>query len=355
MLEGRKKVILVDDNPINLKLARNTLMGKYDVFTVPSAEKLFQLLEKTLPDIILLDVLMPEMSGYEAIKILKADDRTAEIPVIFLTSKADTGSELEGFVLGAVDYISKPFSPQILLKRVETQVLLEAQKKELKDLNENLQEQVREKTADIRELQNAVIKTLSSFVETRDAGTGDHLEQTERFLRPLVDELIKRKVYSEEMDGWDLDVLLQSAQLHDVGKIGIPDGILLKNGQLTDEEYEQMKRHTQLGEEVIEKIQHNAKESAFLDYAKTMARTHHERWDGKGYPDGLKGLNIPLQGRLMAIVDVYHALISERPYKKAFSPEEALKIIEEGKGTHFDPTLVEVFTSVAKHFDYQKT
>jgi len=355
MLEGRKKVILVDDNPINLKLARNTLMGKYDVFTVPSAEKLFQLLEKTLPDIILLDVLMPEMSGYEAIKILKADDRTAEIPVIFLTSKADTGSELEGFVLGAVDYISKPFSPQILLKRVETQVLLEAQKKELKDLNENLQEQVREKTADIRELQNAVIKTLSSFVETRDAGTGDHLEQTERFLRPLVDELIKRKVYSEEMDGWDLDVFLQSAQLHDVGKIGIPDGILLKNGQLTDEEYEQMKRHTQLGEEVIEKIQHNAKESAFLDYAKTMARTHHERWDGKGYPDGLKGLNIPLQGRLMAIVDVYHALISERPYKKAFSPEEALKIIEEGKGTHFDPTLVEVFTSVAKHFDYQKT
>jgi len=350
MLEGRKKVILVDDNPINLKLARNTLMGKYDVFTVPSAEKLFQLLEKTLPDIILLDVLMPEMSGYEAIKILKQDDRTAEIPVIFLTSKSDTGSELEGFVLGAVDYISKPFSPQILLKRVETQVLLEEQKRELKILNEDLQEQVKEKTADIRELQNAVIKTLSSFVECRDVVTGDHLEQTERFLRPLVDELRKQKVYAEEMDRWDLDVFLQSAQLHDVGKIVIRDEILLKEGRLTDDEYEQMKMHAHFGEEVIDKIQQNARESAFLDYAKTMARTHHERWDGKGYPDGLKGLNIPLQGRLMAIVDVYHALISKRPYKEAFSPDEALKIIEEGKGTHFDPVLVDVFIAVARQF-----
>jgi len=333
-----------------LKLARNTLMSKYDVFTVPSAEKLFQLLEKTEPDIILLDVLMPEMSGYEAIKILKQDDKTAEIPVIFLTSKSDTGSELEGFVLGAVDYISKPFSPQILLKRVETQVLLEEQKKELKLLNEDLQEQVKEKTADIRELQNAVIKTLSSFVECRDVVTGDHLEQTERFLRPLVDEMRKQKVYAEEMDRWDLDVFLQSAQLHDVGKIVIRDEILLKEGRLTDDEYEQMKRHAHFGEEVIEKIQQNARESAFLEYAKTMARTHHERWDGKGYPDGLEGLNIPLQGRLMAIVDVYHALISKRPYKEAFSPEEALKIIEEGKGTHFDPILVDVFIAVAKQF-----
>jgi putative two-component system response regulator len=350
MLEGRKKVILVDDNPINLKLARNTLMSKYDVFTVPSAEKLFQLLEKTVPDIILLDVLMPEMSGYEAIKILKQDDKTADIPVIFLTSKSDTGSELEGFVLGAVDYISKPFSPQILLKRVETQVLLEEQKRELRILNEDLQEQVKERTADIRELQSAVIKTLSSFVECRDVVTGDHLEQTERFLRPLVDELRKQKVYAEEMDRWDLDVFLQSAQLHDVGKIVIRDEILLKEGRLTDDEYEQMKMHAHFGEEVIERIQQNARESSFLEYAKTMARTHHERWDGKGYPDGLKGLNIPLQGRLMAIVDVYHALISKRPYKEAFTPDEALKIIEEGKGTHFDPILVDVFTAVAKQF-----
>ena len=354
MLEGRKKVILVDDNPINLKLARNTLMSKYDVFTVPSAEKLFQLLEKTMPDIILLVVLMPEMSGYEAIKILKQDDKTAGIPVIFLTSKSDTGSELEGFVLGAVDYISKPFSPQILLKRVDTQVLLEEQKRELKILNEDLQEQVKEKTADIRELQNAVIKTLSSFVECRDVVTGDHLEQTERFLRPLVDEMRKQKVYAEEMDRWDLDVFLQSAQLHDVGKIVIRDEILLKEGRLTDDEYEQMKMHAHFGEEVIERIQQNARESSFLEYAKTMARTHHERWDGKGYPDGLKGLNIPLQGRLMAIVDVYHALISKRPYKEAFTPEEALKIIEEGKGTHFDPILVDVFTAVAKHFTVEE-
>jgi putative two-component system response regulator len=229
-------------------------------------------------------------------------------------------------------------------------VLLEEQKRELRILNEDLQEQVKEKTADIRELQNAVIKTLSSFVECRDVVTGDHLEQTERFLRPLVDEMRKQKVYAEEMDSWDLDVFLQSAQLHDVGKIVIRDEILLKEGRLSDDEYEQMKMHAHFGEEVIERIQQNARESSFLEYAKTMARTHHERWDGKGYPDGLKGLNIPLQGRLMAIVDVYHALISKRPYKEAFTPEEALKIIEEGKGTHFDPILVDVFTAVAKHF-----
>jgi putative two-component system response regulator len=165
-----------------------------------------------------------------------------------------------------------------------------------------------------------------------------------------VDELRKQKLYAEEMDRWDLDVFLQSAQLHDVGKIVIRDEILLKEGRLTDDEYEQMKMHAHFGEEVIERIQQNARESSFLEYAKTMARTHHERWDGKGYPDGLKGLNIPLQGRLMAIVDVYHALISKRPYKEAFTPDEALKIIEEGKGTHFDPVLVDVFTAVAKQF-----
>ena len=350
MLQDRKKVILVDDNPINLKLARNTLMGKYDVFTVPSAEKLFQLLEKTLPDIILLDVMMPEMSGYDAIKLLKNDPRTMDIPVIFLTSKTDTNSELEGFIQGAVDYVSKPFSPQLLLKRVDVHVLVESQKKELKHINENLQQIVDEKTAAVLELQDAVLRTMSNLVEYRDDVTGGHVERTERFLRLLVDGMNRQKVYNDVLETWDLKLFLQSAQLHDVGKIAIRDIILMKPGPLTEDEFNEMKKHTTFGEKVIEKIQEGSRESIFLAHAKIMAGTHHEKWDGSGYPRGLAGSNIPLQGRLMALVDVYDALISERPYKKAFPAEQAVEIIKKSGGVQFDPALVDVFSDAAQHF-----
>jgi putative two-component system response regulator len=350
MQQDRKKVILVDDNPINLKLARNTLMGKYDVFTVPSAAKLFQFLDKTLPDIILLDVMMPEMDGHEAIKILKNDSRTADIPVIFLTSKSETASELEGFTLGAVDYIAKPFSPQLLLKRVDVHVLVESQKKELKHLNENLTRIVDEKTGAVLELQRAVLNTMSNLVECRDDVTGGHVERTERFLGLLVDEMLSRGVYRDVLDTWDIKLFLQSAQLHDVGKIAIRDNILMKPGPLTSEEFNEMKKHTSFGETVIEKIQQSARESVFLTHAKIMAGTHHEKWDGTGYPRGIAGSNIPLQGRLMAVVDVYDALISERPYKKAFSPEQAVKIILDGSGSQFDPALIDVFSAASVKF-----
>ncbi|MCL2320335.1 MAG: response regulator [Treponema sp.] len=351
MLQDRKKVILVDDNPINLKLARNTLMGKYDVFTVPSAEKLFQLLEKTIPDIVLLDVMMPEMSGYEAIKILKSKPRTADIPVIFLTSKADTNSELEGFVQGAVDYVSKPFSPQLLLKRVDVHVLVESQKKELQHINDNLQKIVEEKTAAVLELQNALLRTMSNLMEYRDDVTGGHVERTEHFLDIFMKEMIAQRVYHEVLDTWDIKFFLDSAQLHDVGKIAIRDNILMKPGPLTKEEFDEMKKHTTFGEKVIEKIQEESRESVFLTHAKIMAGTHHEKWDGSGYPRGLAGANIPLQGRLMALVDVYDALISERPYKKAFSREQAIQIIKDSSGVQFDPALVSVFTTAAQRFD----
>jgi len=350
MQQDRKKVILVDDNPINLKLARNTLMDKYDVFTVPSAEKLFQLLEKTFPDIILLDVMMPGISGYDAIKVLKDDPRTAEIPVIFLTSKNDTTSELEGFSRGAVDYVSKPFSPQLLLKRVDVHVLVETQRKELKHINENLQQIVDEKTEAVLELQNAMLKTMSNLVEYRDDVTGSHVERTEHFLSLLTDEMVKKKVYDDILQTWDIKLFLQSAQLHDVGKIAIRDNVLMKPGPLTTEEFNEMKKHTTFGERVIEKIQQSARESVFLTHAKIMAGTHHERWDGTGYPRGIGGTEIPLQGRLMALVDVYDALTSVRPYKKAFDPEKAVQIVKEGGGTQFDPYLVEVFVSASQGF-----
>ncbi|MDR2617996.1 MAG: response regulator [Treponema sp.] len=350
MPNDKKKIVLVDDNPVNLKLARNTLMERYSVFTVPSAQKLFQLLEQTVPDMILLDVVMPEMSGYEAIGILKKNPRTADIPVVFLTSKTDAVSELEGFSLGAVDYVSKPFSPQLLLKRVEVHLLLESQKAELKNLNENLQHLVEEKTGEILELQNAVLITMANLVEYRDDVTGGHIERTERFLRLLLDEMRKEGIYRDILDTWNIDLFLQSSKLHDVGKIGIKDSVLLKPGPLTKEEFEEMKKHTIFGETVIEKIQQNTRESMFLTHARIMAGTHHEKWDGSGYPRGLVGTNIPLQGRLMAFVDVYDALISDRPYKKAFPPEQAVQIILDGCGSQFDPDLQGVFLSASMRF-----
>ena len=350
MPDIRKRVILVDDNPINLKLARNTLMGKYDVFTVPSAEKLFELLEKTLADLILLDVMMPEMSGYDAIKVLKSNPRTANIPVIFLTSKSDTNSELEGFIHGAVDYVSKPFSPQLLLKRVDVHVLVESQKKELEHINKNLQQLVDEKTMEIQSLQNAILKTMSNLVEYRDDVTGNHVERSELLLRLLTEEMIRQNVYADEVKNWDFKFFPQSAQLHDVGKIAIRDDILMKPAKLTADEFNEMKKHTFFGEKVIEKIQENARESVFLMHAKIMAGTHHEKWDGSGYPRGTAGQEIPLQGRLLALVDVYDALISERPYKRPFPPDKALEIIKQGSGVHFDPALVEIFTATAQYF-----
>jgi putative two-component system response regulator len=355
MLGERKQIILVDDNPINLKLARNTLMGKYDVFTVPSAEKLFQLLEKTIPEIILLDVMMPGMSGYDTLEVLKSNPNTASVPVIFLTSKSDTPSELEGFEHGAVDYISKPFSPQLLLKRVDVHVDLQTAKKELKNYADNLELIVDKKTVDIQKLQNVMLLTMSDLVETRDDVTGSHLERTERILKILLEEMDSKKVYYDAIGTWDIKRFLRSAQLHDIGKIAVSDSILKKPSPLTPDEFEEMKKHTTFGEKVIDKIigklmEDNSKESVFLTDARIMAGTHHERWDGSGYPRGMAGFEIPLQGRLMSLVDVYDALVSERPYKKAYSKEEAIQIIQNGSAVHFDPTLVNVFIDAAQRF-----
>ena len=351
MPQDRKKVIVVDDDPIYLKLVRNVLMEKYDVFTIPNAEKLFRLVETIRPDLVLLDVMMPEMTGYDIIKILKSEPNTMDIPVVFLTSRSDSSSELEGFVQGAVDYVTKPFSPQLLLKRVDVHILIESQKKELKHINETLQEIVDKKTREIIELQNAILRTVSNLVEYRDDITGGHVERTERLLSLIMEEMLSQKVYADILNTWDMPLFLRSAQLHDVGKIAIKDDILMKPATLTKEEYEEMKKHTTFGESVIEKIQKGSRESMFLTHARIMAGTHHEKWDGTGYPHGISGYNIPLQGRLMAIADVYDALISERPYKKAYSAEQAIKIIYEGRGTQFDPALIDVFASASNRFN----
>ncbi len=344
-------IILVDDNPSNLRIGKNVLSEKYTVATAPSAEKMFDLLENNKPDMILLDIEMPQVNGYEAIKILKSKQETKDIPVIFLTGKAEADDEITGLSMGAIDYITKPFRPALLLKRIEVHLLVEAQKKELQYFNENLQRMVEEKTQSVMELQNALLKTMAELVECRDDITGGHIERTQRGIKIMLEEIEKSGIYAEEIKGWDIDLLLQSCQLHDVGKISIDDIILKKKGKLDKEEFEEMKKHAAFGERIIEKIEVLAKESDFLKYAKIFAASHHEKWDGTGYPRGLKGDEIPLLGRIMAIADVYDALTSVRPYKDAFPHEEAVRIIMNSSGTQFDPILVELFVKNSDRFN----
>lgn len=346
MQTERKTIFLTDDDPTNLTTGKNVLSGIYKVVTISSGELLLQMLERTIPDLILLDVEMPGMSGYETIQTIKAKKETANVPVIFLTGKIGNDHELKGLTLGAVDYINKPFSPSLLLKRIEIHLLVESQKKSLIHFNSNLQEMVRAKTESVVELQSALIHIMAKLVEYRDDVTGDHITRTQKYVGALLDNLLKSGLYKEETATWDIELVMQSAQLHDVGKIAIKDAILLKPGKLTPEEFEQIKLHTVFGEEVIDAAIERTSDQAFLRYAKVFAVSHHEKWDGSGYPKGLKDKEIPLLGRLMAIVDVYDALLSERPYKKACTHQEAVAIIREGRGTHFDPALVDIFLSV---------
>lgn len=350
MGQSRCKIMLVDDDLTNLSIGRNALSDRYTVITVPSAEKLFQMMEYTLPDLILLDVEMPGMNGYELIRRLKQNERTASIPVIFLTARSDASSELEGLSLGAIDYISKPFSPPLLRKRVETHLLLRSQTIQLQRYNENLLDMVREKTERIYALQNAVLNTVAELVEFRDDITGGHIERTQGYIKLLVEELILRGLYPELISEWDVELLIPSAQLHDVGKIAISDSILKKPGRFEPEEFDEMKKHTTYGVKVIDRIERSTHQSDFFRHAKVFAGTHHEKWDGSGYPYGLRGEEIPLPGRLMAIADVYDALISVRPYKPALSHEESVRIITQGRGNHFDPALVDVFMDLSERF-----
>ncbi|GHU81403.1 two-component system response regulator [Clostridia bacterium] len=352
----RKLIVLVDDDISNLKIGRTALSENYEVYTVPSAEKLFELLKRYTPHLILLDVDMPDIDGYQTMHILQSKPETKDIPVIFLTGKSEPENELKGLELGAIDYISKPFAAKLLNKRVELHLRLLEQDKRLREFNENLQAMVDEKTKSVVDMQFSILKTIADLVERRDGDTGGHIARTQKNLRILLDALMDMGIYQDQIDpDWDIEIVILSSQLHDVGKIAIDDHILRKPGKLDNRELDEIKRHTVYGSEIIDKmIGSIPADNEFLYYAKIFAETHQEKWDGTGYPYGLKGEAIHLLGRLMAIADVYDALVSERPYKKAYPHEEAVKIILEGKGTHFDPVLVDVFEKIAgelKHSD----
>ena len=333
----QKMIFVVDDNDINLAVAGEALDAYYRVMTLPSAAKMFALLEKVdPPDLILLDIEMPEMNGFEALSLLKSNSKYADIPVIFLTSMTDANIEVRGFQLGVVDFITKPFSAPVLLNRIKTHL--------------DIDDIIRERTSQLNSLKNGIVFVLADMVENRDEGTGGHVERTTMYIEILVNAMIANSKYTNEISGMDTESLITSARLHDVGKISISDVILNKPGKLTEEEFEKMKHHTIEGERIINQIVSRTDNVEFLRNAKLFTNAHHERWDGKGYPYGLTGDDIPMQGRIMAIADVYDALISERPYKKAFSHEEACRIIEEGAGTQFDPDIVKVFLSVEDDF-----
>ncbi len=335
----QRTIFVVDDNDTNLVSIAEALEQHYRIITIPSAMKLFSLLDKLTPSLILLDVEMPGIDGYEAIKRLKENPAHADIPVIFLTGFNDSDSEARGIELGAADFITKPFSKTVLLNRLENHL--------------NLDEKIRERTAQLHErtkqlflLHNGIVFTLADLVESRDANTGGHIERTTDYLKIVTDAMTLNGVYADETRSWNMESFVSSARLHDLGKILVSDSILNKPGPLTKEEFQIMKSHPTEGKRIISQLIFRTGESEFLLNAQLTAAYHHERWDGGGYPYGIKGAEIPLQGRIMAIVDVYDALTSDRPYKKAFTSAQAYRIITEESGKHFDPKIVGVFESV---------
>lgn len=331
-----KTIFLVDDSDISLSRGEEALEPYFDVMTLPSAAKMFALLEKILPDLILLDIEMPGQSGFEAMRLLKAHDLYAHIPVIFVTGRNDEHTEARGFQMGAIDFIGKPFSPPILVNRVKAHL--------------SMDEKVRERTAQLWRLKNGIISVLADLVEDRDVTTGGHIERTASYIQILLDQMLANRVYDGEIRGWDLETVISSSRLHDVGKIRISDIILNKPGKLTPEEFEIIKTHASEGEQIIDQIAVRTGDEVFLRHAKKFAGYHHEKWNGLGYPYGLSGEEIPLQGRVMAIADVYDALVSERPYKKPFSHEQAVDIIMKESGLHFDPKIAEVFYNERNQF-----
>lgn len=339
----QKHILVVDDNVTNLKIAEQTLKPYYKVTLLISAKQMLRFLDKTQPDLILMDINMPEMDGYEAIQKIKEQKNLVMVPVIFLSSQADSDSEVRGLELGAVDFISKPFVAQSMLSRIKLHL-------ELNGYRCHLEEIVKEKTEMVEHLQNVMLQGLAELVECRDKNTGGHVKRTAQYLRVFTEAIVERKIYPELAIGDYVHDLIRSAPLHDVGKIGISDSTLLKSSSLDEEEFEYMKQHARLGGIALQKMIDKTKGESFLYIAKDMAEYHHEKWDGTGYPSGLKGEEIPISARIMAVADVYDALTTQRPYKEAFSHETAVEIILKGKGTAFDPQLIEVFEEM--HMDF---
>jgi len=345
-------VLVVDDTPDNLSLMSALLKNSYKVKVANHGDKALRIATSaTPPELILLDVMMPDIDGYEVCRRLKANPRTRDIPVIFLTARSEVEDEQKGLALGAVDYITKPISPPILMARVATQLSLKASADFLRSQNDFLETEVARRTSELEAIQDVTILAMASLAETRDSETGKHLLRTQRYVKALAEKLRLHPRFSNFLTDQNIKVLFKSAPLHDIGKVGIPDRILLKPGRFEPQELEIMKNHTLLGRDAIQLAEDwLGKPVEFLTIAKEIALCHQERWDGSGYPGALAGDTIPASARLMAVADVYDALISRRVYKDRMTHEQATRIIVDGRGSHFDPDVVDAFVEIADEF-----
>ena len=338
------KILLVDDNTTNLQILRDTLDGLgYKLLVAKNGKSALSIAFKALPDLILLDIMMPEIDGYEVCRQLKEKEDTRHIPVIFITAMTGDEDEARGLEIGAVDYITKPINPHLVRVRVRNHLELVRYRNQLEHL-------VKEKTRELTLTQAVLIESLATLAEYRDPETGGHIKRTQNYVKALAMQLRKNDSYRMELDDEAVDMLYLSAPLHDMGKVGVRDSILLKQGRLTDEEFEEMKKHTVYGRDALKITEQKLMDKTFLRYARQIAYTHQEKWDGSGYPQGLKGDRIPLSGRLMALADVYDALISKRVYKPPMPHEEAVRLIVEGRGKHFDPAVVDAFLVIENTF-----
>lgn len=327
------RILLVDDTKTNIDVLVEALGGEYRLGVALSGQKALEYVEKNQPDLILLDVLMPEMDGFEVCRRLQSDSRTREIPIIFITAADSPADKNQGFDRGAVDYIVKPFDISEVKARVKTHLALRMTRQALQEQNNLLEQKVLSRTRELQETQSEILERLSRATEYRDVETGNHIKRIQQYCQLLGEEA--------GLSAQQAHLLSHASTMHDVGKIGIPDTILLKKGGLTPEEEAVMKGHPEIGAQMLA-----GSNCALLQAAETIARTHHEKWDGTGYPQGLKGEEIPLYGRIVGICDVFDALISKRPYKEPWSVSEALAEIRAGAGSHFDPQLVRIFLSL---------
>ena len=345
-------VLVVDDTPDNLTLMGSLLREHFQVKVANHGEKALKIaLSDTPPDLILLDITMPQMDGYEVWRRREAGPGGRGMPVVWLAARAEPDDERAGLALGAVDYITKPISPPILLARVNTHLALKATSDFLRDKSAYLEREVAMRTLEVQAIQDVTIMAMTSLAETRDNETGNHIRRTQLYVKTLAERLRHHPRFEHLLNDRMIELLYKSAPLHDIGKIGIPDSILLKPGKLTVEEFEIMKTHTTLGRSAIEDAERRlGMRVAFLSVSKEIAYSHQEKWDGSGYPEGLAGDAIPVSARLMAVADVYDALISKRVYKPAFSHDQACGTIVRGKGNHFDPDMVDAFVDIAEDF-----
>ena len=340
MERTRLKILVVDDTKTNIEVLEGILSHDYDVCVALNGKKAIELTEKIKPDLILLDVMMPEMDGYETLRIMREKNILHGIPVIFLTAKADSKSEQTGLDLGAVDYITKPFNPALVTLRIKNQLQLKLQR-------DHLHELVDERTADLRKTLKVMLTSLGSLAEYRDPETGEHIKRTQVIVQLLAEELQKNPKYENIITSEFIENITTAAPLHDIGKVGINDRILRKPGTLTPEEREIMMQHSKIGYDVLREATSELHDDSMVSMAAEMALGHHEYWNGEGYPNHRKQDEIPIGARIMAVADVYDALVSRRPYKEPYPHEVAVKEIVNGRGTQFDPDIVDAFLAIA--------